>query len=216
MKLRILLAAALSVSALVPFSAARAEGWKQAGDFLVRGRIVGVLPNEDQSVTPIGGTVDIDNSINPEVDFTYFFTDNIAAELILASPPHEVMLEGSTIGQVDLGDVWLLPPTLTLQYHFDPIGSAGISPYIGAGINYTMFYGEDVSSPVNSADYDSSFGGALQVGADIPLQGNWFLNVDAKYVWINTDVDYETAVGHVDADVDIDPVLIGVGVGYKF
>lgn len=216
MKIKSLLLSATILGALLPVSAAQAQGWKQAGDFLVRGRIIGVIPNEDQDVTPIGGSVDINNSINPELDFTYFFTDHIAAELILGSPPHEVKLHNSSVGDVDLGDVWLLPPTLTLQYHFDPLGSWAISPYLGAGINYTWFYGEDVSSPINSADYGSSFGGALQAGADIPLTGNWFFNVDAKYVWINTDVNYETAIGHVDADVDINPLILGVGIGYKF
>lgn len=218
MTLKTALLSATLLATLSPLAPAYAQtpGWKQAGDVLVRGRIIGVIPNEDQSVSPIGGTVDIDNSVNPELDFSYFFTDHIAAELILASPPHDVYLNDSTIGGVDLGSVWLLPPTLTLQYHFDPIGRWGISPYVGAGINYTWFYGEDVSSPVNSADYGSSFGGALQVGADIPVSGNWFLNLDAKYVWINTDVDYETAVGHVDADVDIDPLIVGFGIGYKF
>lgn len=218
MRLKTVLLSTAIAGMLVPVApvAASAQGWKQAGDVLVRGRVIGVLPNEDQSVSPIGGEVDIDNSVNPELDFSYFFTDHIAAELILASPPHDVYLSDSTIGGVDLGSVWLLPPTLTLQYHFDPICSWGLSPYIGAGINYTWFYGEEVSSPVNSADYGSSFGAALQVGADVPLSGNWFLNVDAKYVWINTDVDYETAVGHVDADVDIDPLIVGFGIGYKF
>lgn len=169
------------------------------------------MPDESADISPIGGDVSIDNSIVPELDFSYFFTKNIAAELILATTPHDATAKGTALGNVDLGDVWLLPPTLTLQYHFYP--AENIKPYVGAGINYTYFYGEDKASGITSIDYDDSFGGALQTGVDVDIHDRWVLNADVKKIWINTDV---TINNTVHADVDINPWVIGIGVGYKF
>ncbi|MBN8543709.1 MAG: OmpW family protein [Alphaproteobacteria bacterium] len=183
-----------------------AEHFKE-GDWMVRARALNVRPDVDSTLS-IGGTVKIDNSVVPELDMTYFFTPNVSAELIAAVTPHKL----TTSGGVDAGDVWLLPPTLTLQYHFDQFDS--VIPYVGAGVNYTHFYGENAGA-LSSVDYDDSFGGALQVGADIPLEDNWYANVDVKKVFISTTANFSGA-GGVRADVDIDPWIIGVGVGYKF
>lgn len=178
----------------------------KSGDFLVRARALGVVPQEDSTLS-IGGTVKVDNSVVPEVDFTYFFTDNIAAELIAAVTPHDV----KTSGGVDAGSAWLLPPTLTLQYHFTQCEA--IKPYIGAGINYTLFFNEDAGA-LNHVDYDNSFGVALQAGVDVPLGNSWYFNVDVKKVYIDTTARFSPS--GIRADVDIDPWLVGVGIGYKF
>lgn len=178
----------------------------KAGDFMVRGRVLGVVPQEDSELS-IGGHVNVDNSVVPELDFTYFFTPNISAELIAAVTPHDV----KTNSGVDAGSAWLLPPTLTLQYHFTQF--TGMIPYVGAGVNYTHFFKED-AGVLNSVSYDDSFGGALQAGVDIPLKGNWYANIDVKKVFISTTADFSPS--GVRADVDIDPWLIGIGVGYKF
>ena len=130
MKIAIMLAAAAMVA--LP-AAAHAD----AGDIRVRARLLGVLPDESSKVSA-GGEAKVDDAVVPEIDFSYFFTDNIAAELILATTRHDV--EWST-GPTDLGSVWLLPPTLTLQYHFLPHGK--FQPYLGAGLNYTLFYSVD-------------------------------------------------------------------------
>ncbi len=178
----------------------------EAGDFMIRARAVGVLPAEDGRVSN-GDSVNIDNSYVPELDFTYFFTPNIAAELIAAVTPHDV----STSSGIDAGDAWLLPPTLTLQYHFTQF--SGIKPYVGAGVNYTVFFNED-GGALNDVDYDNSFGPALQVGFDVPIEENWYFNVDVKKIWIDTQATFRPS--GVTADVDIDPWLVGVGIGYKF
>ena len=121
---------------------------------------------------------------------------------------------------VDLGDVWLLPPTLTLQYHFDNGGK--FKPYVGAGVNATFFFNEDEGNVADGIDYDPSFGPALQVGFDYDLDGvpgGWAFNADVKKIWINPDVtvNFATALGvAVDADVDINPTVVGLGFGYKF
>ncbi len=192
--------------ALTLVSPAFAASDFKAGDFMIRARALGVVPDEDGRVSN-GDSVSVDNSVVPELDFTYFFTPNIAAELIAAVTPHDV----KTSSGIDAGSSWLLPPTLTLQYHFTQFD--GIKPYVGAGVNYTHFFNEDAGA-LNAVTYDDSFGGALQAGVDIPIQDNWYANIDVKKVFISTTAKFSPS--GVRADVDIDPWLIGVGVGYKF
>ena len=154
----------------------------------------------------------------PELDFTYFLTDNIAAELILATTIHQASVVGSTLGNVDLGTVRLLPPTLLLQYHFLPKGD--ISPYVGAGINYTIFYDKSGGAgnnavTVSSIDYSNGFGYAFQVGVDFKIDDKWHLNADMKKIFLKTDINLNRGAVKVN-DADVDPWIIGVGVGYTF
>lgn len=207
---------ALCTVALITCShSALAAASADSGKWMIRARALGVVPQEDSSVNVSGtiqGEAKVDNSLVPEVDFTYFFTPNIAAELIAAVTPHDVKAVGSAAGaNVDVGHAWLLPPTLTLQYHCTRWSSA--KPYIGAGVNYTHFFSEDAGS-LSTVSYDDSFGGALQAGVDIPIKDNWYFNVDVKKVWINTTAKFNG--GSVRADVDINPWLVGVGFGYRF
>lgn len=189
---------------------------KEAGDILVRGRGVAVLPqSSNTAITTQSGAAtglkvgNISNSFVPELDFSYFFTDMIAAELILGTTRHDV----KTANGIDMGHVWLLPPTLTAQFH--PFPKARFSPYVGAGVNYTMFYGvKSGSNPaVQNTSYSNSFGPALQVGMDVALGGNWSFNVDVKKLWVRTDVSTNALKAN---DVKIDPWLVGVGIGYRF
>lgn len=189
-----------------------------AGDvenpWLIRVRAINVMPDESATIAAIGGDAQISNQIVPELDISYFFTENIAAELILATTPHDVSAIGTTLGDVDLGDVWLLPPTITLQYHFSP--RASFRPYVGAGLNYTIFYNQDPGNVV-SVNYDNSIGFALQAGVDIPIGDTYFANIDVKKVFLNTDVTVDAgAAGTVGADVNIDPWIVGVGIGRRF
>lgn len=177
-----------------------------AGDWMIRARAVGVVPDVSSSLS-IGGTVKINNTLVPEVDFTHFFTPNISAELIAAVTPHNLRTNSGT----DVGRAWLLPPTLTVQYHFTQCPM--IIPYIGAGVNYTRFFNTDAGA-LASVKYSDSIGGAFQVGADIPIKGNWYANIDVKKIYIDTTAKFND--GTIRANVDIDPWLIGVGVGYKF
>ena len=172
-----------------------------------------MAPSESATITPIGGDVDIDSSVVPELDITYFVADEWAFELILGVTPHDVSAVGTAAGDIDLGDVTLLPPTLTLQYHFNPEGQ--FRPYVGAGVNYTHFFNENTASGsiATSIDYDASFGYALQAGFDYQLNDDWFFNADVKYVDIDTDV---TINGTIQADVEIDPTIFGIGFGRRF
>jgi outer membrane protein len=198
-----------SVAAIAMPQAAYAE----QGPWLVRGRLLAVLPDEGASVTVLGGDLEIEDQFVPELDITYFFDKHWAAELILAVTPHEITHKPTGL---DIGEVWLLPPTLTVQYHFQP-DDPDFRPYIGAGVNYTMFFGHDDADPaILDADFDSSVGFALQAGFDIPIDEHWSINVDVKKVWINTDVRLDTTLGPVAADVDINPLIVGVGVAYRW
>lgn len=189
---------AVAASALFASSSVFAE----AGDWMARVRAVNVAPQNSSS--PVTGAA-LSSKTIPEVDFSYFFTDNISAELILTYPQkHTVSLNGASLGTLKE-----LPPTLLVQYHFMPSNS--FSPYVGAGLNYTIF------SSVNIPGLDvsrSSLGGALQVGFDIPVNENLSFNADLKKVFMKTDV--KTTAGTYVTTLKIDPVLLGVGLGWKF
>jgi outer membrane protein len=189
---------------------------KAAGDINIRLRGIGVVPTERGDVKTAGGVdtglnTRLGNAYVPEVDVSYFLTPNIALELIAATTKHDVDASGSGGRNVDLGSVWLLPPTLTVQYHFAP--TSRFSPYVGAGLNYTIFYNEKKGA-ANSISYDDNIGYALQAGIDYAIAGAWSLNLDVKKLWLNTDVKVNG--GALKADVDINPWIFGVGVGYRF
>lgn len=191
---------------------AQAQGQQTEGNWLVRGRAIYIMPqgSSDPGLVP-QDAVTLNNVVAPEVDISYFFTKNIAAELILTYPQqHDVNLAGT--GKI--GTVKHLPPTLTLQYHFLPDGQ--FRPYVGAGFNYTKF--SDVNLNVAGVGPlfldSSSTGGALQAGMDIKISGNMYLNVDVKKIWIGTDV--KTATGVKVTHLNLNPWVPGVGLGWRF
>jgi outer membrane protein len=204
-----LLAGTLLASAS-PTLAAEKEGLFDFADkerWIIRARLIDVSPDESSTVTGLSANVDADNGFTPELDFTYFFNDNIAAELILATSKHEM----ATDTGIDLGEVWVIPPTLTMQYHFNPDGK--IRPYAGAGLGYIMYYNED-SGAVNDIEYDDGMSYALQVGVDVEIDKNWAFNADVKKLYHSTDVSING--GSITADVDLNPWVLGVGVAYRF
>jgi outer membrane protein len=189
---------------------------KQQGDLMIRLRGIAMIPMDDGVTDAIGGDAKLDNDYVPEIDFTYFLTDHLALELIAASTKHSAKVTNNALGRtVELGTVRLLPPTLTLQYHFMP--KKKFSPYIGGGINYTFFFDIDTGNDaaVQNVDYDNAVGGAVQVGFDYQLNDNWSVNFDVKKLWLQTDITVnEGAINAQGADVS--PIVIGVGVGYRF
>jgi len=191
-----------------------AEAGKNAGDLLVRLRGIGVVPDERSTISAIGGSVDASNTVMPELDLTYFATKHIAFELIAAVTKHTAVARGTAAGNVPLGSVWLLPPTLTVQYHFLP--DQKVSPYVGAGINYTHMFSvrKPATGPVTALHYGDSVGPALQFGMDYDLGNRWSLNLDIKKVWIKSDVAING--GAINAKVHLDPLIIGAGFGYRF
>jgi len=210
-KAAFILTCAFVVGGILPCTALAQTG---ESPWLIRARLLSIVPDDDSStITVIGGKAEVDDSITGDVDFSYFFSDNVAAELTLAVAEHDVEARNTSVGNIDLGDVKLLPPTLTLQYHFIPDGK--FRPYIGTGVNYTVFFDDDPGD-ASSIDYDDSFGFALQAGVDIGINENWAINFDVKKIWLDTDVSVKALGTTVKTDVDIDPWLFGVGLAYRF
>jgi outer membrane protein len=182
-----------------------------AQNWQVRLRGVSVQPYEKSTVGGEDSDVNISNAFIPELDFTYFFNKNFAAELILGTSKHDVKVGND---EVSLGSVRLLPPTVTLQYHFYPTKS--LKPYVGAGLNYTIFYDVENGDTLGM-DYKNNVGIALQGGVDYFVNDKFFLNVDIKKLYLKTDVDVDLGLpATVPAEVKINPLLIGFGVGMKF
>lgn len=198
-------AAAVALMAAVPAVQAQESPW------LVRVRAVDLDSANKENYGP--ATLTVNDKVIPEVDISYFFSPNLAAELILTYPQkHTFYADGTSIGTLKH-----LPPTLSLQYHFTDLGA--FKPYVGAGVNFTRFSSVNVAlpgTPPTQLDVKrNSFGLALQAGVDYALDKNWSLNIDVKKVQIDTEIKVK-ATGAKAADFAIDPLLIGVGVGYRF
>lgn len=206
------------LAAAAALSAAPATAQVPEGNWLVRGRIVNIEPNESNNASSIvtEDSIKVDNVWAPEVDISYFFTRNFALELVLTYPQkHDVKLS-TAAGDVDLGDIKQIPPSLLAQYHWPLAG--GWKPYVGAGV--TLFYITDNNLSVPGAGNvlnirSTNWGLALQGGVDYALTKNWYLNADVKYIWVETKVT-DTAGLNVDTTLKVDPWVYGVGVGYRF
>lgn len=211
---RTLVGALLGTLCVLPAVAQEAQG-----NWLVRARAVYLDPANKSDPIPAlrvpGDAITINSKTIPEVDISYFFTPNIAAELVLTVPQKQtVTVQQSALGgPVDIGSFRHLPPTLMVQYHFMP--EQTIRPYVGVGLNYTRISSVNLAVPtVGRLDLDnSSFGLALGAGVDIKIAKNVFLNFDVKKVQIRTDV---SQFGQKLSTVKVDPWLIGAGVGYRF
>ncbi|MFZ5511796.1 MAG: OmpW/AlkL family protein [Pseudomonadota bacterium] len=207
----------LAMSSAAAFPALAAEG-----NWMVRARAVYLDPANrseagsgalDPTLLP-GDAIHINSKTIPEVDISYFFTKNLAAELILTYPQKQKVAITSGPLQEPIGSFKHLPPTLMLQYHFLPEGQ--FRPYVGAGINYTRISSVRLRSNVAGADLDlerDSWGGALQAGFDYKLGENLYLNVDVKKVYIEADVKL---AGAKVSKVNVDPLLVGIGLGWRF
>jgi len=215
MRKAILLAGVAAAFAVTPALA-------KEGDVLVRARAIVVAPNESSgAVSGIPGSkVGVGDSVMPEVDFTYMATNHIGAELILATTKHSVSGRGTISGLGDVANTWVLPPTLTLQYHFAPDGK--VRPYLGAGINYSIFYSGKATPSLNAAlgptkvKLGDSVGYALQAGVDVPVSKKVFVNFDVKYIDMKTTARLTSGATLRTARVKIDPIVAGMGIGFRF
>ena len=172
------------------------------GSMMVRVRAVH-LDSANGDTTPLG--LSINNKWLPELDISYFVSKNIAVELILTVPQKQTLSSNGT----PIGSFKHLPPTLTAQYHFTDLGA--FKPYVGAGINYTRL--SSINLPAGVTVDKNSFGPALQVGVDIPVAKNMYLNFDVKKAYISTDV---AAGGNKIGTFKVNPMLVGVGLGWRF
>jgi outer membrane protein len=199
-------AASLAVSLIVLCSAITSTALAAQQDespWMMFIRVARLTTANDSS----GLDIDVESKTIPDISFRYAFTKNIAAELLLTTPQkHEVSLAG--VGNI--GSFKHLPPTLFAQYHFMP--DSDFRPYVGAGINYTII--SDVKLLGGAAKLDnSSWGPAMQIGFDYKVGANSYVSVDLKKIYIESDVKVG---GAKVASVKVDPVLFGIGYGFKF
>ncbi|BDV41803.1 outer membrane protein [Geotalea uraniireducens] len=196
----------LSILLVVSTTSAMADGaeFKHYG---VRLRALAVIPDQNVDSRIDNLEVEAKLDVTPELDLEYFFTRNFSSELILGVTKHDLVAQGRT-----LGSTWLLPPTLTFKYH--PLPNSRVSPYIGVGINYVIPFNDKANGVIDVPDFHvkSSVGWAAQAGADLALGNNWFLNLDFKYL----NVDTQVRINGTDYDLDLNPYIVGTGVGYRF
>ena len=152
----------------------------------------------------------VDSDVKPTLTFEYFVRDNLGVEVIAAWPfEHDISIDG--LGTV--GSTKQLPPTVSLQYHFNSRGK--VSPFLGAGVNYTAFFSEDTRGALAGArlKLDDSWGLAAHAGIDFALNERSAVRVDARWIDIDTDVTLDGAgVG----TVNIDPIVYGAAYVMKF
>lgn len=186
----------------------------QAGDFLIRARAIGVIPQDTSSrISVIGGHVNVTATPAPEVDLSYFITDHIAAELIAASTRHEITARDTALGNLDVASTYILPPTLTFQYHFLPRGF--IDPYVGAGLNVSFWYDTNpAGGAVTKVGLRTVAGPALQAGFNVKLGGGLFANFDVKQIFIEPEARIDG--GAIVAKTHLDPTVVGAGIGLRF
>jgi outer membrane protein len=213
MKLK-MMSAAVAVATIA--AAAPAYAGSETGNFMVR--VQGTVVDPDSSATVKSGGVvqstwdaEVSTEVIPTLTLSYFLNKNIAVELFCCFAKMNAEGKGDING-MDLGDFWIFPPALTLQYHFDQFGA--FKPYVGAGVQYIHFFSEGTSDLGTKIELDDAFGFTLQAGFDVSIGGGWYLNADVKKTFIDTDASWGSS--GVTAEVDIDPWIYSLGVGYRF
>lgn len=198
----------------------------EAGDFIARAGAAGVFPtgeSDDLAAVP-GGQVEADDAWSLGLTFSYMATDNIGVGLLAAWPfEHDIQPKGNlkaVTGSDDVGEVTHLPPTVTLQWHFNT--NSNFKPYVGAGINYTYFWDEDTKGVLGASgadlDVDDSWGLAAEAGVDYLFDNDWLVSAQVWYISIEPDAEVTggTLGLNEDLEVEIDPWVFMAGVGKKF
>lgn len=180
---------------------------------MIRGRVVGVLPDSSAKLS-VPGSAKVKKQFIPEFDATYFFTPNLAVETICCLTYHKVVGRGAIKG-LDIGDTWLMPLTVMGQYHFTDFGR--FKPYVGVGVNYSLYFSDDAKGgPVSRFKIHNSVGVVGQVGFDYFIDDHWALNFDLKRIHMRPKVDVTVGGAKVNGKATVDPWLAGVGIGYRF
>jgi outer membrane protein len=197
-----------------------AEVWNP---WLVRVRALGIVTRDSGRIYEVSGSdLETSDTVVPELDISYFFTPNWAVEVIAGTTQHTIHVSAPpALDGLKVGSAWLLPPIVSLQYHFTNFGA--FKPYVGVGANYTFFFSQEAGNEyvggvaVVRSKLHNAAGAALQVGFDWFVDRHWGFNIDVKKLFLKTDWDGVLSNGaQLAADVDLDPWLISAGVTYKF
>jgi len=201
----------------------------EAGDIIIRAGVANVTPDESSSEVGINGVaiagtgVDVDFNTQLGAVGTYMLTDQWGVSVLASSPFKHDIGGNDELGINDIGSVKQLPPTVTLDYF--PLNSKSAwQPYIGVGLNYTIFYSEDTSTELDTAlndsdarlDLTNSLGIAVRAGLDYKINDRWGLNATAYWIDIDTEATIVSSAATVDVDVEIDPFVYLLGISYKF
>ena len=222
--LSIALAAALAGGTMV------AQAYEK-GDFVLRLGAVNVSPESDSSNINLPGVPTLHAEVKDDTQFgiipMYMVTDSVGIELLAATPfEHDITLNGKGVN-LDAASTKHLPPTITAQW-YPRGGKEGWQPFLGVGVNYTIFFDEQTTSQLDSTlnsllgatevdlDLDNSFGLSAQAGVDIPFAKNWALSLEVWYIDIQTNATVSTDVGDVNFKTQIDPFVYHVGIAHRF
>jgi len=202
--------------AVLAVAAHPANAGSESGNFMVRVQGTVVDPDAGATVRSGGAVIagadaDVSTEVIPTLTLSYFLNKNLALELFCCFAKMQAEGEGAIKGLGQIADFWVFPPAVTLQYHFDNMGA--LKPYVGAGVHYIHFFDED-GGQYGRVEIDDALGFTLQAGVDLSLGGGWYLNADVKKTWIDTEVNWKDA--GLKADLDIDPWIYSLGVGYRF
>lgn len=215
--MKTLFATAAVLALMGAATAANAEDFtpKAQGTWVVDYRATVVAPAESGDILTAAGAdtgldVDVGDSYVPTLGITYFVTDNVAVDLTLGTSRHQISAQGGAT-DVEVHRTWVVPPVVTVQYHFNP--EARFSPYVGAGINAMIFYGGDDQNGF-SVDLDNGVGWALQAGADYAISGPWSANLDVKKVFFETDASING--GALRSSVQLDPWVVSLGISRRY
>ena len=200
------------------------------GDLVLRAGLTSVQPDggsENVMVPDLGGDtgmkVEVGDNTQLGLNVAYFYSPSWAIELLAATPfQHDIELKNSALGlgDGDLAEVNHLPPTISALYY--PMSNdSTFQPYVGVGLNYTVFFDEEFTSNrkdqgFSNLSLDSSFGFALQIGADLMLNEAWLINASIRYIDIGTTAEFDVGASKGSVDVDIDPMVYSLTAGYKF
>ncbi len=180
-----------------------------AADWFVRGGATLVDPKSDNGQLA-GYDASIGNNTQLGLTFGYHFSPNLAIEVLAATPfSHDVSLAG--LGEV--AEFKHLPPTVSLQYYFNAEGK--VSPFVGAGLNYTWTFDEETKGALDGNDISvgNSFGLAGQLGLRFALANDWDIVADARYIDIGAGVELNGAdIG----DAEVDPMVYSIMLGKRF
>jgi outer membrane protein len=227
MSLKLSLAGTASALALLLTVGTASAASPQAGDLLVRGGLTAVVPtnqpNSDEILlsdgTPTGSEAKVENGYALGLTLDYMITNNWSVELLLALPyfEHKIKGDGGALDDTDIAEIKMLPPSLIGQYHFQT--GTNWTPYVGAGVTYFWVLDESNKLPAGLDNFDvdvsNAWGLTGQVGVDYFFNQNWMLNLSARYVWLETDAEVKGLTQKVD-NVKINPVVLGLHVGYRF